>query len=117
MKSISDLNALIPTIVEQFSNIDHEVGESYYIEDEDGCGKCYSPCENGYSYDEGGWLIEVSYSCCGDWDGSELESASGEITEISVIYHDDDTEEETIFSEEDSKELINALNKVLERIA
>ncbi len=38
MKSISDLNALIPTLVDLLTSQDHEIGESYYEQDEDGWG-------------------------------------------------------------------------------
>lgn len=40
MKTIADLNALIPTLVELIRNNDHEIGESYYEQDEDGWGRC-----------------------------------------------------------------------------
>lgn len=36
MKTKADLDALIPTLVELLSSQDHEIGESYYEQDEDG---------------------------------------------------------------------------------
>lgn len=68
MKTISDLNALIPTLVDLLSSNDHEIGESYYEQDEDGWGRCDDSTTNYFCYEEDGWLIEVTYECCGEWD-------------------------------------------------
>lgn len=68
MKTIADLNALIPTLVELIRNNDHEIGESYYEQDEDGWGRCDDSTTNYLCYEEDGWLIEVTYECCGEWD-------------------------------------------------
>lgn len=127
MKTISDLNALIPTLVEQLSNNDHEIGESYYEQDEDGWGRCDDSTTNYFSYEEDGWLIEVTYECCGEWSNDpgdywtpsscDLRKAWGEITEITASHYDEDTDEETKFSDDDVKDLWIALAKVLENIA
>lgn len=127
MKTISDLNALIPTLVDLLARQDHEIGESYYEQDEDGWGRCDDSTTNYFYYEEDGWLIEVTYECCGEWDNDpgdywtppscDLRKAWGEITEITASHYDEDTEEETEFSKDDLKELLSALDKVLEDIA
>ena len=127
MKTVSDLNALIPTLVEQFSSNGHEIGESYYEQDEDGYGQCCDSILNYFCYEEDGWLIEIYYECCGEWDidsgdywtppSCDLLKAWGEVTEITASHYEEDTDEETEFSEDDVKELWNALDEVLEDIA
>lgn len=127
MKSKSDLNALIPTLVEQLSNSDHEIGESYFEQDEDGCGRCDESTTNYFYYEENGWSIEVTYECFGEWDhdpgdywtppSSDLIRAWGEVTKITAFHYDKNTDEESEFSEDDVKELWSALDKVLEDIA
>lgn len=127
MKSVSDLNALIPTLVDLLASQDHEIGESYYEQDEDGWGRCDDSTTNYFCYEEDGWLIEVTYECCGEWDNDlgdywtppscDLRKAWGEVTEIIASHYDEDTDEETEFSEDDVKELWSSLDKVLEDIA
>lgn len=127
MKTISDLNALIPTLVKQLSNNDHEIGESYYEQDEDGWGRCDEPITNYFSYEEDGWLIDVTYECCGVCDNDpgdywtpgscDIRKAWGEVTEITAIHYNEDNGEETEFSKDDMKELWKALDKALENIA
>lgn len=127
MKTILDLNALIPTIVEMLAKADHEIGDSCYEQDEDGWGRCESATSNYLCYEENGWLIEITYKCCGEWDNDpgdywtppsrDLVKAWGEITEISTYHNDEETDEETEFSKEDVNELWSALDKVLEDIA
>lgn len=126
MKSKSDLNALIPTLVEQFLKKGHAIGESYFEQDEDGWGRCDDSTTNYFCYEEDGWFIEVTYECCGEWDNdpgdywtppsSNLRKAWGEVTEITASHYDEDTGEETEFSEEDLCELWEELNKSLEHI-
>ncbi len=127
MKSKSDLNALIPTLVELLSNNDHEIGESYYEQDEDGWGRCDESTTNYFYYEENGWCIEVTYECCGERDNApgdywtppvcDLIRAWGEVKEITATHYDEDTDEETEFSKEDLRELWAALDKALEKIA
>lgn len=127
MKTISDLNSLIPTIVEQLKNDDHNIGKSYFEQDEDGWGRCDDSTTNYFCYEEDGWLIEVSYECCGEWDydpgdywtpsSCNLRRAWGEVTEITATHYDEDTDEETEFNEVDLKELWTALDNTLEKIA
>lgn len=126
MKSKSDLNSLIPTLVDLLRKSDHEIGESYYEQDEDGWSRCDDSTTNYFCYEEDGWFIEVTYECCGEWDNdsgdywtppsSNLIRAWGEVKEITAYHYDEDTDEETEFSEDDLKELWSALDKVLEDI-
>lgn len=127
MKTKSDLYALIPTLVDLLASQDHEIGESYYEQDEDGWGRCDDSTTNYFYYEEDGWLIELTYECCGEWDNdpgdywtppsSDLRKAWGKVTEIIASHYDEDTDEETEFSEDDVKELRSAFDKVLEDIA
>lgn len=127
MKTIADLNALIPTIVDLIRNNDHEIGDSYIEQDEDGWGRCEDPATNYLCYEKDGWLIEIYYDCCGEWDNdsgdywtppsSDLRRAWGEVTEITATHYDEDTDGETEFNEVDLKELWTALDNTLEKIA
>lgn len=127
MKTIEDLNSLIPTIVDLLKNNDHEIGESYYEQDEDGWGRCDDGISNHITYEEDGWLIEISYECCGEWDNdpgdywtppsSDLRRAWGEVTEITASHYDEDTDEETEFSDDDLNVLWGALDEELKNIA
>lgn len=127
MKTISDLNAIIPAIIEKFEKEEHQIGESYYEPDEDGWGRCDDYTDNYFVYEEDGWFIEVSYKCCGDWiydsgdywtpPSRDLRRAWGEVTEISVCHYDDDTDEESVLDGNDLAGLWCALDKSLEKIA
>lgn len=126
MKTLEDLKKLIPTIVEQISGADHEIGECYPEQDEDGWGMCSDYETNYYSYEEDGWLIEVTYECCGEWDNDpgdywtppscDLRKAWGEVTEITATHYDEDTDEETEFERKDLKELWEAIDEALKNI-
>ena len=127
MKTIEDLKKLIPTIVEQIKSTDHEIGECYPEQDEDGWGMCCDYTDNYFSYEEDGWMIEISYRCCGEWDcdsgdywtppSCDLRKAWGEVTEITAYHYDDDTDEESEFTKDDCSELWSAIDKVLEKIS
>ena len=127
MKTIADLNALIPTLVELLHNNDHEIGESYYEQDEDGWGRCDEPATNYLCYDDDGWLIEITYECCaesyndpGDYwppPSHDLKGAWGKVTEILASNTDEETDEESEFSDDDLKELWGALDEELKDIA
>ena len=127
MKTIADLNALIPTLVELLHNNDHEIGESYYEQDEDGWGWCDEPATNYLCYDDDGWLIEITYECCaetyndpGDYwtpPSHDLKGAWGKVTEILASHTDEETDEESEFSDDDLKELWGALDEELKDIA
>ncbi|MCF0219346.1 MAG: hypothetical protein HUK14_06155 [Muribaculaceae bacterium] len=115
MKTINDLKNLIPTIVGQISRANHEIGEN---------DECTVNC---YTYDENGWLIEVTYECCGDWEydsgdywtppSGKLLSASGTVLEITACHYDEETDEETEFGDEAIDGLWKAIDKALENIA
>ena len=127
MKTIADLNALIPTLVELLHNNDHEIGESYYEQDEDGWGRCDEPATNYLCYDDDGWLIEITYECCAEtyndpgvyWTppSHDLKGAWGKVTEILASHTDEETDEESEFSDDDLKELWGALDEELKDIA
>lgn len=127
MKAIEDLIALIPSITEELKGQDHEIGNSYFENDEDGLGLYEDKIPNYYCHEKDGWLIEVYYDCCGEWDcdpgdywtppSRNLRKAWGEVTEITAYHYDEDTEDETLFSEDDIKILWNALDKELKNIA
>lgn len=127
MKTKADIDALIPTLVELLRINDHEIGESYYEQDEDGWGRCDDSTTNYFCYEEDGWLIEITYECCGEWSNDpgdywtppscDLRRAWGEVTEINAYHYDDDTDEESEFEDNDLNDLWNALDKELENIA
>lgn len=126
MKTISDLNVLIPTLVDLLCSQDHNIGESYMDCDEDGACYCTEAEGNTFYYEEDGWYIEVSYECSGEWvyergdywtpSVSYLTEARGEVTEIICNHYDDETGDETDFTDEDLNELWKALDKALEHI-
>lgn len=127
MKTKADLDALIPALVNLMQNNDHEIGEAYYERDEDGWGRCCDNVSNSISYDKDGWCIEISYDCCGEWDNDpgdywtppscDLRKAWGEVTEINAYHYDEDTDDESEFSEDDTADLWKALDEVLKDIA
>ncbi len=127
MKTKADLDAIIPAIVEKLSNNGHEIGESYYERDEDGWGRCDDSTTNYLCYEEDGWFIEITYECCGELDNDPgyywnppscvLRKAWGEVTEITAYYYDEETEEESEFSDDDLNELRSALDEELKNIA
>lgn len=127
MKTITDLNALIPTIVDMLAKNEHEIGESYIEQNEDGWGRCCEPATNYFCYEKDGWLIEITYECCGVWHNdsgdywtppsSSLVRAWGEVIELTAIHYDEESDEETEFSNENLLSLWQALNKKLEKIA
>lgn len=127
MKTIDDFKALLPTLLDLFSNEDHEIGESYWDQDEDGWGKCNDYTPNCFTYEEDGWYVEVHYECCGEYESDpgdywnppycELIRAWGEVSEINVSYYDEDTEEEITFSEEELAEFFAPFDKLLKDVA
>ena len=126
MKTIADLNALTSTLEDLLRNADHEIGATYYEQDEDGWGKCEDWDYNYLLFEEDGWVIEIEYECNGvyaddpgDYDTppcDDLLRARGRITDINASHYDEETEEETEFSDEDLKDLVKALDRVLEDI-
>jgi hypothetical protein len=108
MKTISDLNAIIPTISEALVANNHEIGET-----------------NEFIYDEDGWYVEITYSTDGEYyneDGDystpscyELKRAWGEVIDLGASYSDEDGNE-VEFSNRDLKTLRSALNEALKDI-
>lgn len=127
MKTIADLNALIPTLVNHLRNNDHKIGRTFWDQSEDGWNLGEESEENFLDYDGDGWYIEINYEVTGEWDEApgdywtpgycSLRKAWGNVTSISATHYDDETDEETIFSEEDLTDLYYALNKELEYIS
>lgn len=111
MKTTKDLNDLIPTLLELVANNEHEIGE------------CDNPETNYICYNKDGWCIEITYECSGkfmDDPGDywtppfrELLSASGKVTELSAFHFDKQTNDDSWFSDDDVKELWEALDKEL----
>lgn len=127
MKAITDLNALIPKIVELLKNNQHEIGESYFERGEDDWGRSEEATPNYVSFEEDGWLIEVSYQCCGEWENdpgdywtppsSTLLRAWGEVTDITAYHYDEDSDEYSVFENENLNQLWSALDEELKDIA
>lgn len=116
MKTIADLNALIPQLTKQVLE-NPEIGKTNE-------GDAISDWEYNYiCYEKDGWLIEVEYKCTGLWnylpgdyytpDEENCISAWGDVVNISAMHTDEKTEEETIFEDSDLKELYEALNQKL----
>ena len=109
MKTKTDLNALIPQIVKMVIE-DPQIGDGEYL-------------DNVVSYDKDGWDIEISFQCCGEYDDDpgdywtppcfELTEIEVEITDISVYHYDEEADEESVFDDNDTKELRKAVEEVL----
>lgn len=124
MKTVKDLNELIPTIIDMVLD-NPEIGSSYYEQDEDGYGcRCSEPEYNNIRYNKDGWDIEVCYDVSGEWicdsgdywtpPSSYLKRAWGEVTEINAYYTDEETGEEYEFTEDELAEMERRINKELE---
>lgn len=110
MKTIADLNALIPQLIEIVLDAP-EVGENGAF------------AQNCAIYEEDGWIIEVSYKCTGTWDNDpgdyftppchELIESTGIVTEVCASHYDDDEDVETTFTISDTKDLRNAIDEAL----
>lgn len=126
MKTIADLNSLTSTLEELLRNANHKIGATYDEQDEDGWGKAEDWDYNYLLFKEGGWFIDIEYECNGvyayeqgDYDTppcDDLLRARGRITNINATHYDEDTDDATEFSDEDLKDLVKALDKVLEDI-
>lgn len=108
MKTIADLNAIIPTISEALVANEHEIGET-----------------NEFVYDEDGWYVEITYSTDGEYYNEEgdyctpscydLKRAWGKVIDLGASYSDEDGNE-VEFSDKELETLWNALDKALEDI-
>lgn len=123
MKTIADLNALIPTICDQLRKAEHEIGNVCY--DEYGRDDEYK--DNIFTYeDQDGWTVEATYRCCGEYINEpgdywtppccELVRAWGNVVELDAWHSGPVTGEVTEFSDEDLQELRKAMNEVLKSI-
>lgn len=109
MKTISDINALIPELTDLLYKADHEIGDSS------------KGASNTIVYDKDGWFIEIGYRCYGRWDvfrgdyftpsSCELESFWIEVTDIYATH--EDSAGLTEFDEDELGELWDALEKVI----
>lgn len=123
MKTVSDLNALIPQIIGHVLD-NPEIGSCYYGKSEEDYEETYAT--NNICYDENGWCIEVSYRCCGEWrsdrgdyltpPSSELLRAWGEVIDITAYHYDESADEETEFCDDQLNQLWDAINNALESI-
>lgn len=108
MKTIADLNAIIPIISEALVANNHEIGET-----------------NEFIYDEDGLYVEITYSTDGKYyneDGDyytpschDLKRAWGEVIDLGASYSDEDGNE-VEFSNRDLETLRSALNEALKDI-
>lgn len=105
MKTLNELNSLIPQLIDLvFDN--PKIGDCHY-------GRCEDETEenwedNSITYEEDGWNIEIGYRCCGD-----DRNSWGEITDLSAYHYDEETDEETEFSDEDLYDIWSAIEKRL----
>lgn len=116
MKSIIELNALIPSIIDLMNSEEPQIGN--YDDNE--------YLDNSFMFEEDGWLIEIDYSCTGNWDIEpetywepgccEIIDGWGKVDEIRASYFDENTEEYIEFSKEDLTDFYEAINKNLEAI-
>lgn len=107
MKTISDLNALIPELID------------YILED---ARLEYSGefSNNITAYEEDGWYIEICFRSRGSWiedrgtyyspSGYYLEDVDCEITKLTAYHYDEATDEETEFEDSELEGVINTLN-------
>jgi hypothetical protein len=120
MKTVQDLNDLIPTLVDMVLS-NPEIGSRYYGRCEDDYDEEWA--NNVVTYEEDGWYIEISFRCIGDWDyypgdyytpsSSDCASATGEVTDIVAGYTDEDGNEIN-FSDNDIKQLWMEVDEALQ---
>lgn len=115
MKTLLDLKALIPTIIAELEAQEKKIGDYQEREYE----------SNSFTFEEDGWYIEIEYSCTGYWccepqtwddPGCCEVRGWGEIDDIRVSHYDEETDEESEFSEEDLTDLYTAVKEVLKYI-
>ena len=118
MKTLSDLKALIPELTSHLISQKHEIG-AWYVDtdmDEDGDRGCIvsTPAVNDFAYEEDGWLVEGDYECIGKLDSEGcISSPEGHFISLSAYHYDEDTGEETTFSECDLTPVCEALDVAL----
>lgn len=116
MKTIQDrFNELIPTIVKEFEDTDHEIGDKDNRRGFDGSNK--------FIYEDDNFSVTVCYTIMGTWSydrgdrwtppSYDIIEAHGEVDFIEVYYKDDKDFEIEI----DEKELEKELNEYLKDMA
>lgn len=106
MKTVADLNALIPKLRElMLQHDDRYTIDSFEFE-----------C-NCIEYEEDGWDILVEYQLTADWDYNRHDAKCiyGEVTSLFAYHYDETTNEEIEFTEDDVVEVWVALNKLIEK--
>lgn len=126
MKTASEINALIPVLVDLLVQSPKKIGKSSWQLTEDGWQREDNPETNCLDYDHGGWEIEVTYECTGFYDiddgdrdtppSVEINRAWGEVTDIYASRYDEDTEETVEYSYDELRPLYAALDEVLREI-
>lgn len=120
------LHQLAPVLTEAISSADHEIGECYMEECEDGCFFVQDYKTNTFTYEADGWSVEVTYRCCGEYDedpgdrwtpgATVLKRAWGNVTGLSVSHFDEVTDEERIYADSELTELRDALDVMLSEL-
>ena len=112
----ANIESLTPILLSELRKRNHEVG---YSDREDG-----DQYENNYLFfEKDGWSVELSYSLCGKWYFSvgdhwtpscdDISDVWGKVEELTIVYVAPDTEEETVFDNED---LVDLRSQILETI-
>ena len=84
MKTIADLNALIPQLTDLVLD-NPEIGESGFERDEDGWCRCDNSTTNCVCYEEDGWSIEITFES-GTVEGiSTSITSEGNLSSFTVI--------------------------------
>lgn len=126
METAKEIDALIPVLVDLLEKSPKKIGRSTYGQTEDGWQREDYPETNSLDYCRDGWEVEVTYECTGFFeidDGDrdtppsvEINSAWGEVTDISASRYDEDTEETVEYSYDELRPLYAALDEVLREI-
>ena len=118
------LRQIIPIITEQIASADHDIGESYLEDGEDGYAHRVNDYRlNTFSFEQDDWSISVEYKCCGivDEDDGDLWSPPfrsfsrgwGEVTDLLATYEDPDTGQTYDLSNKQLRELREEIDCIL----
>ena len=116
MKTIAELNALIPELISLVHSLDPQIGKSEYDTDEDGVGLNNEYASNYVVYDKNGWEIAIDFECCGKYEDGEVVNAWGRLTDLSACHYDEKTDEYSDFNDDDLGEIWKALELELEHM-
>lgn len=113
------IETITPVILEAILNRNHKIGYSDHDGDE------YE--ENHLYFDNDGWYAEITYRLCGKWmietgdywtpPSEEPVNVWGDVEEMTVTYHDCDTDDDIEFSEDELAGLRKSINEILKEIA